>query len=632
MCGIFGAVDLEGFFSPSDYDRFVELTDMVSYRGPDAAGYRSLRVKSSPAPTSEKWDVFLGHRRLSIIDLSDAGRQPMTDGQGRWLIFNGEIFNFVELRRELEQLGDTFETQTDSEVILRIYARYGLDGFAKFNGMWAFALVDLPERRVILSRDRFSIKPLYYTQQGSRFYFASEIKQLLPLLGSKAVDSDAMIAFLSQCLLDHTSQTFFTGVSKVMPKTSIVISCQEGRISSHQYWDYEPEATTDFDSSAEQLSALLQDSVRLRLRSDVQVGCLLSGGLDSSAIAVACHGFGPDGIETFSVVSDDKRYSEEKFIDIVVSTTGIKNHKLVFRCPDLLQTLNTVLRHSDEPVVSFSLVAQYKIFQLIKEQTNVTVLLSGQGGDEVLMGYSKFFFLYLRSLLQQHKFVNVGRELLASLIHGTVVRQFQFSEARRYVPWLSSKAYGGALRPSATYMPAAVWKMRDLKVRQMVDLDRYSVPALAHYEDRNSMAHSLEVRHPFLDHRLVNYVVNLPANYKIRNGWTKFILRSRFFGLPEAIRWRADKQGFLTAEEKWLREELRPVIRQVFKNGELEGLGILDGPKFLKHYEDFLTKGSGSFLDICRALIAELWMRSIAKTEQDFPNFPVAEASPCAHL
>lgn len=278
MCGIFGAVDFDGFFSPLDYDRFVGLTDLVSYRGPDAFGYKSLRVKTSSGVSSEKWDVFLGHRRLAIIDLSDAGRQPMTDGEGRWLIFNGEIFNFVELRRELEQLGDTFRTHTDSEVILRIYARYGLDGFAKLNGMWAFALVDLPQGRVVLSRDRFSIKPLYYARQGSRLYFSSEIKQLLPLLPAKRLNRDTMLAFLSQLLLDHNNDTFFQGVCKVPPKTSLVISVASREIECHQYWDYRPEQIEDFDRAAERFRELLEDSVRIRLRSDVRVGCLLSGG------------------------------------------------------------------------------------------------------------------------------------------------------------------------------------------------------------------------------------------------------------------------------------------------------------------------------------------------------------------
>ena len=622
MCGIFGAVDTEGFFSPSDYGRFVALTDMVSYRGPDSAGYQSLQVKSSPALHSDEWDVFLGHRRLSIIDLSEAGRQPMTDGHGRWLIFNGEIFNFVELRRELEQLGDHFKTGTDSEVILRVYSRYGLDGFAKFNGMWAFALVDLPRRRIILSRDRFSIKPLYYTRQGSRFYFASEIKQLLSLLPGKQLNPGTMVAFLSQCLLDHTAETFFADVSKVLPKSSMVISIADGTFSWHQYWDYTPEPILGFEQSAERFRDLFEDSVRIRLRSDVKVGCLLSGGLDSSAIAVTCHGLEADNIETFSVVSDDRRYSEESFIDIINSATGVPNHKLVFRCPDLFRTLETVLRHGDEPIASFSIVAQYQIFQLIKEQSDVTVLLSGQGGDEVLLGYFKFFFLYLRSLMQQRKIATAARELLASFLQGTVVHQFRLSEARRYIPWLSSKSFGGAL--CATYVPSPIWQMRDLRERQAADIDRYSVPALAHYEDRNSMAHSLEVRHPFLDHRLVNYLVNLPADYKIRSGWTKYILRAEFPRLPEAIRWRRDKQGFLTAEEKWIREDLRPVIREVFQDSQLEQAGILDGKRFLNYYEKFLSGSSGFFLDVCRAFIAEIWLRSVLNAQdRDLALLPV---------
>ncbi|MGO9125746.1 MAG: asparagine synthase (glutamine-hydrolyzing) [Terriglobales bacterium] len=611
MCGIFGAVDLDGFFSPSDYGKFVGLTDMVSYRGPNSAGYECLRVKSATIPASERWDVFLGHRRLSIIDLSDAGRQPMTDGQGRWLIFNGEIFNFVELRQELEQLGESFITATDSEVLLRIYARYGLDGFAKLNGMWAFALVDLSQRRVILSRDRFSIKPLYYTRQGSRIYFASEIKQLLPLLPSRRLNEDAMSAFLAQLLLDHSADTFFQGISRVPAKTSVIVSLDDGGVSSHQYWDFEPEPMLAYEDAANRFRELMEDSVRIRLRSDVKVGCMLSGGLDSSTIALMCHQLRADNVETFSVVSDDRRYSEESFIDVVNSCTGVRNHKLVFRCPDLLQVLHSVLVHNDEPVSSFSVVAQYSIFQLIKQQTDVTVLLSGQGGDEILLGYSKFFFLYVNNLLRQGSFLAAANELFASLVRGTVVRQFRFSDARRYIPWLDTNSYGGALRSSPTYVPVPIWEPRDLRRRQIADIDRYSVPALAHFEDRNSMAHSLEARHPFLDHRLVNFVTSLPTAYKIRNGWTKYILRDSMAHLPKAIRWRKDKQGFITAEEKWIREDLRSVIRGVFRNSQLGQLGVLDQRKFLDYYERFLKGQSSFFLDICRAFIAEMWVRSV---------------------
>jgi len=609
MCGIFGAIDLEGYFSTPDYDEFVALTDLVSYRGPDAAGYKCMCVKTAPAIGSDKWDVFLGHRRLAIIDLSEAGRQPMTDGQGRWLIFNGEIFNFVELRQELEQLGDHFQTKSDSEVILRVYARFGVEGFAKLNGMWAFALVDLPQRRVILSRDRFSIKPLYFTKQGRRFYFSSEIKQLLPLLSAKRLNQRAMTAFLSQLLLDHTNETFFVDVNKVPPKTSLVISLATGEISSRQYWDYEQESLVDFDRAADKFVALLEDSVRIRLRSDVRVGCLLSGGIDSSAIAWLCHRLGADNVETFSVISDDPQYSEEKFINIISSQAGVENHKLPFRTPNLLATLDTVLNHSDEPVAGFSVVAQYRIFELVRQRHDVTVLLSGQGGDEVLLGYLKFFFLYVKSLIGEGDILKAAKELWYSLVRGTVIHQFRLAEAARYAPWLGFRPYGGALSSRSDHELAPIWRSENLRERQIEDIDHYSVPALTHYEDRNSMAHSLEVRHPFLDHRLVNFLVSLPVDYKIRAGWTKYILRKSLKDLPAPIRWRRDKQGFTTAEAEWIRHDLRPLVQKMFAGSRLQQLGILDERKFLAHYQKFVKGQTGFFLDICRALIAEVWVR-----------------------
>lgn len=612
MCGIFVAVDLEGYFSPADYDNFVKLTDVVAYRGPDAVGY--LRLRSKASPDAGKWDVFLGHRRLSIIDLSVSGNQPMTDGHGRWLIFNGEIFNFVELRNELKQMGEQFDTATDSEVILRIYARYGPEGFSKLNGMWAFALVDLPARLVILSRDRFSIKPLYYTRQGSRLYFASEIKQLVPLLPSKHINRDVMVAFLAQLLLDHTTETFIEGVSKIPPKTSAIVSFDTAAMEMHPYWDYQHETVAGFDQACERFTDLLEDSIRIRLRSDVKVGCLLSGGLDSSAIATVCKQIGRGDVETFSVVSDDERYSEQRFIDIVTSKTGVKNHKLLFQSPSSLALLDTVLAHSDEPVAGFSVLAQYSIFRMIKQQSDVTVLLSGQGGDEVLLGYLKFFFLYVRSLLHDGKAITLARELLASLLQGTMLHQFSLTEAKRYAPWLNKRPYDGALCLGRNYVPAPIGEIHDPQARQMADVDSYSVPALAHYEDRNSMAHALEVRHPFLDHRLVNFLISLPTDYKIRNGWTKYILRKSSVNLPAPIRWRRDKQGFLTAEEMWLREDLQPIVRDMFQNSRLHELGFLNQKLFLTYYESFLS-GRPCFLDICRAFIAEVWSRMFLANE-----------------
>jgi len=615
MCGIFGAVDFQGFFSPEDHARFVGLTDLIAYRGPDATGYERLCVKIPNADRSAMWDAFLGHRRLAIIDLSDAGRQPMTDGQGRWITFNGEIFNYLELRRELQDLGEQFRTATDTEVLLRIYSLYGPQGFAKLNGMWAFALVDLPARRVVLSRDRFSIKPLYYTREGSRVYFASEIKQLLPVLAARRMNERVMQAYLAQSLLDHTPETFFEGVYRVPAKSSLLLSVDDGAITPHTYWDHSLETVGTFNEAAEQFRELLEDSVRIRLRSDVTVGSLLSGGLDSSAVATLCRKGGAD-VETFSVISDDRRFSEEDFIDSVTRQTGVPNHKLTFQCPDLLQTLDRMLFHNDEPVVSLSIVAPYNIFRLVGEHHDVTVLLSGQGADEILLGYSKFFFFYLRTLLQKYKWGTAVKELLASFLRGTVVRYSRLADARRYIPALNSKPYGGALRLATDHQPVPIWQSPDLRQRQISDIDLFSVPALTRYEDRNSMAYSLEVRNPFLDHRLVNFVTSLPADYKIRNGWTKYILRESFPDLPPAVRWRKDKKAFVTAEEKWIRGDLRPLVETMFKSSHLQQMGVIDDRKFLVFYNDFLRGNSTHFGDISRALIAELWARNILERSE----------------
>lgn len=613
MCGIFGALDFEGFFSPDDYPRFVGLTDMVAYRGPDASGYERLCVKVPHANPANLWDAFLGHRRLSIIDLSEAGRQPMTDGRGRWIIFNGEIFNYIELRQELAALGHTFNTATDTEVLLGIYSQYGPEGFARLNGMWALAVVDLPGRCVVLSRDRFSIKPLFYTLQGRRVYFASEIKQLLPMQAQRRMNTQVMQAYLSQSLLDHTAETFFEGVHRVPAKSSLLLSMDDGAITTHKYWDHSLEATGTFEQSAERFRELFEDSVRIRLRSDVTVGSLLSGGLDSSAVATLCRQAGAS-VETFSVVSDDQRFSEEVYIDSVTRQTGVPNHKLVFQCPELLRTLDRMLFHNDEPVVSLSIVAPYNIFRLVGERQDVTVLLSGQGADEILLGYSKFFFFYLRMLLRTYKWGTAFRELFASIVKGTVVRYARLAEARRYLPALNAKPYGGALRLAPDYTPVPIWLSDDMRQRQVADIDSFSVPALTRYEDRNSMAHSLEVRNPFLDHRLVNFVTSLPTDYKIRNGWTKYILRESFPDLPPSIRWRKDKKAFITAEEKWIRSDLRPLVQTMFRNSCLEQMGVMDEKKFLVFYDAFLRGNSTHFGEISRALIAERWARNILES------------------
>ncbi len=608
MCGIFGAVNTNDFFDNTAFERFSSLNDLTRYRGPDDHGVCALKLKQCEGDFDDQFDVFLGNRRLSILDLSSNGHQPMTDHQGHWIAYNGEIFNYLELRRELQAKGHEFTTGTDTEVILHVYSEYGEQGFDRLNGMWAFAIADVPNRRVVLSRDRFSIKPLYLLRLPGCCYFASEIKQLLPLLPTRRLNAMTMSTFLVQGLLDHTRETFFEGIVKVAPRANVVISLETGNVSESTYWNFPSvDSISSSREAAEHFRELLLDSIKLRLRSDVKVGVLLSGGLDSSAIAVGCRTISGDRVETYSIVSEDGLFDEHAFID-TLRETGLRNRKIVFGCADVFQDLDKVLDHSDEPVGGFSVVAQFKLFGAIKQDTDVTVLLSGQGGDEVLLGYLKFFFFHLKSLFRQRKYSQAMFQLGASLWQRTVMHQFTLSTARRYIPAL---APGLGLAVKTGHTPVPVWSCDGLTSRQIADIEKYSVPALTHYEDRNSMAHSLEVRHPFLDHRLVEFLLNLPPDWKIRNGWTKYVLRQAFPELPDAIRWRRDKQGFLTPEQRWLKHDFNGLIRSTFHNSRLSEAGILNEQEFLRYYDQFQTSAAIPDSDIARALIAERWMQRV---------------------
>ncbi|MGH9545863.1 MAG: asparagine synthase (glutamine-hydrolyzing) [Terriglobales bacterium] len=615
MCGIFGAVAFDRLFDRGDRDLFVKQTDLVSYRGPDSSGHMVMQTAKQTVDGSGGFDIFLGHRRLSIIDLSDAASQPLSDGKGRWIIFNGEIFNYVELRQELLQQGCQFQTASDTEVILKIYEVYGEKGFDRLNGMWAFALVDLPARRVVLSRDRFSIKPLYYTRRGSNLYFGSEIKQLLPFLRERNLNKAVMYRFLVQAVADYSPETFFEEIHAVKAKHNLVLDLDRNRVEESQYWEYG--RSTGKMSASDMVDSFREtfiDSVRIRLRSDVPIGALVSGGLDSSALAVVAKDVLEVNLQTFSVVAENADYSEAPFVDVLVEH-GIENKRLTLTRDRSLSTLDTVLYHNDEPFLGFHSVAQFQILEHIKRHTDLVVILSGQGGDECLLGYSKFFFFYIQQLLRSGRMVAAAQLFFASLLQGTTVRQFRMGEAKRYLPGRKFMQPPAFMRLRGEHEPTGLGS--DLRQRQILDIDRYSVPVQTHFEDRNSMAHSLEMRTPFLDHRLVEMSLNLPPSLKLQAGWSKYVLRKALPEIPEKIRWRRDKQGFLTPEELWLRTELKGEIQQMFSGSLLQQLGVVDDKKFLEHYARFLggsaTIGYG---EISRLFLAERWARIFLNCEQ----------------
>ncbi len=613
MCGIFGALNLNGYFSSNEYGQFVNLTDMVRYRGPDACGYLPLNVKEEGICSKSKFDVFLGHRRLSIIDLNENANQPFEFKKGLWIIYNGEVFNYIELRNELKGNGYEFITESDTEVILAIYDYYGIDGFSRLNGMWAFAIVDLMKNKVILSRDRFSIKPLYYLQIDNKFYFASEVKQLLPILKVKSVNLKVMFSFLKQGLISFNNETFFNDIRTVKPMHNVVINLKEKNFAEKRYWNYSfDEKIPDNDSEVvEKFREILMDSIRIRLRSDVSVGCLLSGGLDSSSISIFANKISNNDVNCYSAVSVDREYSEERFVDIVKNQNNINVTKFFLENIATWDSLEKIIWHNDQPFGRFSVVAQNQLLELIKKNSNIKVILSGQGGDEILCGYKKFFFFYLKEMLKGGNFVELFKTMFFSLIYRTVLWQFSIADAKRYIPALQQSK----MDPLSDilidrYELEALWEVKDLRDRQTLDINKFSVPALTHYEDRNSMTYSTEIRLPFLDYRLVNYSLNLCSSMKIKNGWSKFILRNTISDVSRDIAWRRDKQGFLTPEEKWLKYDFKENIENLFGSSKLQELGIIRKEKLLDFYSKF-TQGNKiiSHADITRFVTAEIWAR-----------------------
>ncbi len=600
MCGIAGIINFNQGLAEKEILK--KMIEKVRYRGPDDEGYFINK------------NVGLGHARLSIIDLSESGHQPMSNETGSvWIVHNGEIYNYLELRESLKKVGHIFKSNTDTEVIIHAYEEWGEDCCKRFNGMWAFAILDLAKKKVILSRDRFSIKPLYYTTSNRTFYFGSEIKQLLLFVNKKEINQDLMFKFLKQAIIDFNQETFFKGIYKVKPRHNLIVDIESGEMKEIKYWDYSfEEIPQNEEEIIEKFRELFIDSVKIRLRGDVPIGALLSGGLDSSSIAVVANKLRGGNFDCFSAVSEDKKYSEEKFVNILGNKAGIKIKKL-FSEPKLVwDKLEEVLWHHDEPFAGFSVVIHNQIIELIKRNADTKVLLSGQGGDETLCGYRKFFFFYLQNELKKGNISNVLKNILLSLFYRTVLWQFSLAEAKRYLPSFQkhNDPIDSILKINGELEP--IWESENLRKRQILDINKYSVPALTHYEDRNSMGFGLEIRLPFLDYRLVNFVLNLPSSLKIKNGWTKYILRRAINELPKEIAWRRDKQGFINPEKKWLKHDFQNKIIDLFKESKLDEAGIIDKNKLLEVYRNFLRGDIKTwYADITRFLIAELWIRKL---------------------
>lgn len=626
MCGIFGIVQRAS--AQVDSEVLDAAAKVQSHRGPDSSGFATIQIDGNT--------VVFGHQRLSIIDLTDAGHQPMNYGKEQGcLVYNGELYNYIELRAELAQAGERFSTQSDTEVLLAALHHWGPErALAKFNWMGAFAWLDQARAKLVLARDAGSEKPIYYHASGPQLFFASEIKTLLTLCGRKfPLDRDVVGRYLFQGLSDASPQTFFHGITQLEPGTYAELSIADDRYEINPV-HYQPPpypgdpSTMSLADVIEEVRRVFIDSVQLRLRSDVPVGVLLSGGIDSSAIAAVTHHLkgAENAPHLLSAVSDDPRFDESAHIAVMERHLGQESHKITLRTePEtLVQDLLTLNWFNDAPVAELSALGHYRMMERAK-QLGLTVILSGQGADEILLGYRKFLGFYLQSLVRRGHFLRAMGVLSKFVTNRTIVNQFDISDAKRYVPFLRALGkLGNRQEPESSIEGKWLhgWKPMSLGLgagsladRQVLDVKKYSVPSLCHYEDRMSMAMSREIRLPFLDSRLVDLLIRSPDDYKLRDGWTKYAFRKAMERyLPSEICWRKDKKGFSNPQGEWLKHELKKTVAETFSSHSLiSQKGIVNSEALLHKYDRYCRQPTGSGMIWYREIFApfslELWMR-----------------------
>ncbi len=619
MCGIFGALSAAAV----PEERVQAAHAVQGHRGPDGRGTRRFTVGSQ--------ELLLAHQRLAIIDLSDAGLQPMErPGQG-CLIYNGELYNYVELRDELAAEGERFDTQSDTEVLLAALHRWGpARALGRFNWMGAFAWFDPARGRLVLARDGASEKPLYYCLLDGRLLFASEIKTLLTLAARRfELERDVVGRYLHQALVDTTTQTFFKGILQVPAAGVMEVDLRTGppvpELSSYRPPAYEHDAGgLGLADCIEEVRRLFVDAVRLRLRSDVPVGVLLSGGVDSSSIAaVAQHLRGAGAApRLLSAVSDDRRYDETPYINAMEQHLGQTSEKVLLRLDPatLMQDLERLNWINDEPVTGLSALAHLRLMEAARAR-GLIVIMSGQGADEIFLGYRKYLGFHLQSLLRQGRRWRALQVLAGFFANRTVITQFERRTAARYLPWLRGAAQAG----DADGEWLRGWQAASIGLgpgslaqRQLADVREFSVPALCHYEDRMSMAMGREIRLPFLDPRLIDLMLRVPDDFKLRSGWTKYCLRAAMQPfLPAQIAWRKDKQGFANPQEEWLKSELRAAVLDAFgADSRIVTHGIVARRSLLARYGQFCRQPAGSgaiwYREIFAPLSLESWMRRYA--------------------
>ena len=600
MCGFAGVVGFEG--APVEHATLHRMGGVLTHRGPDDMG-----IHVAPG-------VGFVFRRLSILDVSACGHQPMVSDDGAYVIvFNGEIYNFLELRRELESLGWRFKSSGDTEVLLTAYRQWGAECVSKFNGMWAFLIHDTRRGIVFGSRDRMGVKPLYRYRTKTHVYFASEIKAIRAsgaYAGGLRADKVAEVLLVGRAdEVAEDERTFHEHIEHVPPGSVFEVSA-DGRISERRFWTI-PAGTRDLASGspAQEFSRLFSDAVHLRLRSDVPVGVSMSGGLDSTSVmcvmaTALANGGGdlrPQPVRAFCYLSPD--FDESKYIAATLKQTGAELHPVDIDPARMWDGLESFVWHHDEPVHSMTAMVGYEVYRTAAN-AGVKVVLGGQGADETAAGYPSYFRVLWQDLAASGAWLQLRREIgVYAQAHGQPVSRLLEQAVRGMLGTtlrkVSAYRQRAAMREAAR-LGANPWFTGDVKAQlhrtepPATDLrgalqwavERAPLPIYLRVEDRNSMAHSVEARLPFMDYRLVEFLFSLPSYWKLRGELNKFVLREGMRGIiPEVVRERVDKMGFPTSARDWFAGVLYAPMRDLLASRHTRERGLYDVERIARDLE-----------------------------------------------
>ena len=639
MCGIAGGV-WSAQSSGLSIQQLRTMTDAIAHRGPDDEGlWVSPANQQSNHLVESSWSdgVALGFRRLSIIDL-DTGRQPMSNEDASvQLVFNGEIYNYRELRHRLEGAGHRFGSQSDTETIVHLYEDLGTDCFKHFNGMFAIALWDSKENRLVLARDRLGKKPLFYWHSGDRLFFASELKALRTLPGFPTqIDPSAIDSYLTYQYIPHP-MTIYTGVNKLPPGHFLVF--ENGRIEIQRYWDidWSYQANISLDQAKSELRTRLTAAVERRLRSDVPLGAFLSGGIDSSLVCAIAQKLLSTPLRTFAIGFSEADFDETQYAASVAKHLGTKHERFEVQ-PDAVGILDALVDHYDEPFSDSSAVPTWYLCELTRR--SVTVALSGDGGDELFGGYERYRALQLSEQLQ--RWLPVGwlsssrwiKALPDSNARRSVLRRIRrFCEAlgqsspRRYINWIQifgeqarinlyQDAFIEALpnRDPFSFLDQAWTKanpaQRDpMSCAMAADLQTYIPCDLMTKVDMASMRHSLEARQPFLDYTLVEWAMSLPLGLKMHRGKGKWLLRETFKNELPAEIWTRPKMGFGIPIAKWFRTSLKDLTIDALLASDAKCHQFFRPEAIRTLVDEHMQGRANQGYRLWNLLVLELWLR-----------------------